>query len=371
MSGPLLEQLTDSPLGRVLELARWAPSGDNTQPWRFEIVDARRFNVHAHDTRDWCVYDWDGRASQIAVGALLETIAIAASGQGMRAEFVRRPNAPETDPVVDVMLIPEERILPSPLIPFITTRTTQRRAMYSTPLTAKQKRQLEAAAGPRYRVVWVEETIAKWRMAKLLYKNASIRLTIPEAYEVHRRIIEWDARFSIDRIPDQAVGLDPESLKLMRWAMRSWERVRILNRYFAGTLLPRVQLDLIPALRCGAHFALIADNPMSAIDDYIAGGRAVQRLWLTSAKLGLQFQPEMTPLVFAGYVGVSKNFTAVPSARRTAAALATELKHLFGPKAVGNGVFMGRLGQGQPPTARSLRKELGELVLSKEAATKD
>lgn len=23
---------------KILDLARWAPSGDNTQPWRFEIV---------------------------------------------------------------------------------------------------------------------------------------------------------------------------------------------------------------------------------------------------------------------------------------------------------------------------------------------
>ena len=26
-------------LVKILDLARWAPSGDNTQPWRFEIVD--------------------------------------------------------------------------------------------------------------------------------------------------------------------------------------------------------------------------------------------------------------------------------------------------------------------------------------------
>ena len=29
-------------LTRILELGRWAPSGDNTQPWRFEIVDDER-----------------------------------------------------------------------------------------------------------------------------------------------------------------------------------------------------------------------------------------------------------------------------------------------------------------------------------------
>lgn len=32
-----------SVIRQILELARWAPSGDNTQCWRFELVDASRF----------------------------------------------------------------------------------------------------------------------------------------------------------------------------------------------------------------------------------------------------------------------------------------------------------------------------------------
>ena len=73
----------------VLELARWAPSGDNAQPWRFEIVDDATLIVHGFDTRAHCVYDLDGRASQIAQGALLETIRIAATGQGLGQVYPR------------------------------------------------------------------------------------------------------------------------------------------------------------------------------------------------------------------------------------------------------------------------------------------
>src|SRR5437667_416717 len=56
---------------QILELARWAPSGDNTQPWRFEVLSDDHFVVHGFDTRDWCIYDIDGRPSQLALGALL------------------------------------------------------------------------------------------------------------------------------------------------------------------------------------------------------------------------------------------------------------------------------------------------------------
>lgn len=361
-SAPSLGDLGNSPLGRILNLARWAPSGDNTQPWQFEIVDPQHFNVHAHDTRDWCVYDLDGRASQIAVGALLETIAIAATGEAMQAEFSRRADAPETNPVIEVRLVANAEVTPSALIPLIETRTTQRRPMSSEPLSAQQKQELEDAIGPGYRLVWIEGAAKKWRMATLLYRNAGIRLTIPEAYEVHRRIIEWDARFSTDRIPDQAVGLDAATLKLMRWAMKSWGRVQLLNRYLAGTVLPRLQLDLIPGLRCGAHFALIADNPLRSLDDYIAGGRAVQRLWLAATGAQLQFQPEMTPVIFAGYVREGIRFTRVEAALQEAAALRQGLDDILGADAALRTVFAGRMGYGRAPAARSLRLPLSRLL---------
>jgi hypothetical protein len=42
-----------------------------------------------------------------------------------------------------------------------------------------------------------------------MFNNAKLRLTIPEAYEGYRRIIERNACFSANCIPDQALRLDP------------------------------------------------------------------------------------------------------------------------------------------------------------------
>ena len=72
---------------QVLDLARWAPSGDNTQPWRFEVLSEQSAHVHGYDTRDTCVYDLDGHASQLSHGALIENIVIAATRFGARADW--------------------------------------------------------------------------------------------------------------------------------------------------------------------------------------------------------------------------------------------------------------------------------------------
>ncbi len=357
-------QSTDTTaMERVLDLARWAPSGDNTQPWRFEITGEQSCVVHGSDTRDWCVYDLQGHASQIAVGALLETISIAASGEGMTAEIIRRPDTPETAPRFDVRLVNADDPVRDPLHPFIKERVTQRRPFSSDPLTLADKQRLEAALPPGYRLLWIEGDAPRKRMAKLLFLNAHIRLTIPEAYRVHKDIIQWNAQFSEDRIPDQAVGLDPVALKLMKWAMKSWDRVRFLNRYLAGTWMPRIQLDYLPGLKCAAHFLLVGETKPEGIDDYLAAGRSLQRFWLACTSVGLQFQPEMTPLIFSGYVAGGIEFTRNAEARDNAGRLRDELQRLVGGRDVlERGVFLGRIGYGAAPKSRSLRFPLSRLI---------
>jgi hypothetical protein len=346
------------PIAEILELARWAPSGDNTQPWRFEIIDDHHLVVHAFDTRDHCVYDLDGHPSQIAHGALLETLAIAASAHGLRAEFKRSLDSPATHPDYSVDLIPDRALTPDPLLPQIRQRSVQRRPMRTTPLKAAQKQALQDAVGKLYTVRWFEGGPQRWRLAKLMFDNAKLRLTLPEAYPVHRNIIEWNARFSDDKVPDQALGLDAMTLKLMRWVMTSWRRVEFFNTYLAGHLTPRIEMDLVPGLFCAAHFAILAQESPETADDYVDAGRAVQRFWLTATGLGLQLQPEMTPLIFSRYVREARAFSHQPGAMGTAAKLARRLSRQLPDKSMERAVFLGRVGNGRPPVSRSLRLSL-------------
>lgn len=346
---------------QILDAARWAPSGDNSQPWRFELSSDEHVVVHAFDTRRHCVYDLEGRASQLSVGALLETMRIAASAHRRSLQVTRRSDAHDEHPVFDVRCILQAGLQADPLAASIRQRSVQRKALTTQPLTAAQIAQLEAAVAPGYTVRWFQSPGERMRLAWLAARSAKIRLTIPEAYAVHRDIIEWDAQFSDERVPDQALGADAFTVKSMRWAMTSWERVRFMNRWFGGTLAPRLQLDLLPGLRCAAHFALIAGKPPEGIDDYLAAGAAVQRFWLTATDLGLQLQPQYTPLVFADYARKGTPFTRVAGARERAHRIAVMLAETLGKSSAEAAVFLGRVGHGTAATSRSLRLSLDRL----------
>lgn len=347
-------------LRQVLELARWAPSGDNTQCWRFEIVADDHFVVHGFDTREHCVYDLDGHPSQISFGALLETVSIAASAHGMRADVTRRRDCIETRPEFDVRLVADATVSPSPLLGAIKTRTVQRRPMRTRPLTDADKAALEACVGDAYAITWMEGFSAKFAAARLMFNNARLRLTMPEAFETHRRIIDWGVSRSADKVPDQALGVDAATLKLMKWAMMSWKRMATMNA-LTGTWAPRLQMDLVPGLACAAHFVLKAREQPVTIDDYVQAGRAVQRFWLTLTARGLYMQPEMTPLIFSKYVREQTSFTAATKLHGQAAKLREQADRLIFTDALFP-VYMGRLGAGPAPAARSERRSVDELL---------
>jgi nitroreductase len=357
-----MEQHLDATLEHILDLARWAPSGDNTQPWRFEVLDERRLVVHGHDTRDHCVYDLDGHPSQMSIGALLETMAIAASTFQLEMRVMRHNDTPDTRPTFSIEFIPAPHLEPDPLADAILPRSVQRRALSRRALTAAEKSALHIALPEGYRVHWLEGS-RRGAAARLMFRNAKLRLTMPEAHRVHKAVIEWNARYSEDRMPDQALGADPMTTKLMRWVMQDWNRVHFFNTWLAGTLAPRLQMDLIPGLACAAHFVLVAERRPQRMDDYIAAGRAMQRFWLTATAQGLQLQPEMTPLIFSRYVREGRVFSATPGMQERAEELSRQGAALVGPQDWEAAVFMGRIGAGEPATSRSLRRPLRDLLV--------
>ena len=350
------------PIGAILDLARWAPSGDNTQPWRFEIVGEHHFVVHGFDTREHCVYDIDGRPSQMSIGGLLETVHITASGYKLSADIRLRADASEVAPKFDVFLRPAPEVRSHPLLAFVRERCVQRRPLRTRPLSMTEKGVLESAAGPGYRIDWIEGWRNRLEMARILFANGKVRLTMPEAYAVHRDAIEWGVRFSEDRIPDQAVGLDPLTVHIMRWAMKSWKRVDFVNSLPGGTLGPRIQLDFLPALSCAAHLVIRADRAPDSLAEWVEAGRAMQRVWLTATSLGLQMQPETTPLIFRAYVKGRRRLSRVDRVNGLAAELAERLERLIGAQVLEGAVFLARVGAGPKAGSRSLRLPLHALV---------
>lgn len=356
----------DEILFRILTLARWASSGDNVQPWRFEILSDRHVVVHGMDTRKNVVYDRCGSASQMASGILLETIRIAASGFGLRSSFSSNTNDPENEhPLYDVRFEPS-RIEEDILFPFIEKRFVNRLPMRTSPLKNEEKSFLmnESITSDqgRYEIVWLESLSEKLSMMEICRLSGKIRLESPKAHSVHRDTIDWGSSVSFDKIPDQSLGISPFLLPMVRWAMAEKRRTDWLNRIPGGTFFPRFQTDIFPSVACAAHFVILASHPRRTLMDQIDAGRSVCRFWLAATSLGLHIQPEMAPVIFRSYCLAGEPFSDDSGLFDMAKKLSVLMDRLIGREDRPDILFMGRIGRGKAPSSRAHRLPLRDLL---------
>jgi molybdopterin/thiamine biosynthesis adenylyltransferase len=354
-----------STMERILDLARWAPSGDNAQPWRFAISGdtAVTITINPHDPSD--VYDYaQGRPTLISAGFLIETLRIAASGFGRRLRWRHHIGA-QGATVIDAELTPDAAIERDSLLPMVTARSVDRRPYRTTALAPAQKAALTAALGEDLTIRWFETQAERLQIARLNARATDIRLRIPEAYRVHQVILDWERDFSPTGVPVAAVGLNPLAVQAMRWLMRDWTLMDAANRYFGTTLSSRLELDLVPGYFSAAHFVVLPKRPAD-MDDPVATlriGQALQRFWLTAAQMGLVMQPALATICFALYGKAGTVFTQDATILRKAAGLAKALDEVV-PGGASEIAFIGRLGtpRSRRIQARSVRRPLSELM---------
>ena len=377
-----------APLHAILDAARWAPSGDNAQTWRFEAVGPDEVVVHLATEAGANVYEYrGGEPSLLSGGMLLQSLRIAATAQGRDTEWTLEhagerpgdpsPASPRPDPGattlrshldlyrIRVRFPPRPGLAPDPLLPTLPLRSVDRRPYRLRRLERRERAALEAALGPDVRVDWHEGLVARRRFAGLGQRATDIRLRIREAFQVHQRVIDWTRRDSPTGIPAQAVGLDPLTLRTMRWAMQSWDRMNGLNR-LTGTMAAAMQLDLGPGLRCAGFFCLRPTVPIGEADRparLLRAGEAIQRFWLTATALGLALQPNLATLIFAHYGQAGLPFTEDAAVRAKAARLAQAFRDVTGAEP-DSMVFLGRIGEPhrRPSAARSGRRSMAELM---------
>lgn len=359
---------TGTEIEQILDVARWAPSGDNNQPWRFEIIDADRVRIYVDVDPEADVYDYNnGQPTLLSAGFLIETIKIAASAHG-RAVWWTYGGVTDNRHTIEVELTKAPGIVEDALFPYVPLRSVNRRPFRTTSLTRDQRQALGEALGDQLEIRWHETFKDRWRIAKVNGLATDIRLRIPEAFRVHKRILDWDRpNTSPTGVPVNAIGLDKGTLKIMRWAMHDWKRMDRMNRMPGGTLAARLQMDYLPGLACAGHFSIVrkdaADGDLGAAD-FIKMGQSLQRFWLTATKLGLDLQPSLAPLCFADYARRQIDFTDDPNIRELAAGLAGKIDALR-HNGAGELIFLGRIGlpRSRNVGSRSVRRPLEELLV--------
>jgi molybdopterin/thiamine biosynthesis adenylyltransferase/nitroreductase len=328
-ANPALLGTANRTLLEILDRARWAPSGDNAQPWRFHILDETTVEITLHvPAMAENPYEYNrGQPTLIATGGLLETMRIAAGAHGRELTYSIDSDTADL-PTLTVTFDRSQTVAPDPLDRYLAVRSVDRTPYRTRPLDRETHKALINAAGPEFVMDVYETRRQRMACARMCAMATDIRLRIPETFEIHRAIIDWKQDFSTWGIPAKSIGLDRATRNVMRWALARRKRTERLNRSPGGTTLAQFQMDLLPGLRSAAYFTLtpavdaVDEDRHAEIETALRCGAAFQRIWLTATSLGLVMQPAFAPLCFADHARADRPFTTDAKMRAKAAALA-------------------------------------------------
>lgn len=277
---------------KILEHAVNAPSGNNSQPWKFEVRGNKIYILNISDS-DATPYNFDQKGSYIAHGALIENISIIAAkcGYEVRIELFPDKNNPDN---IAIITLEEGVVKEDPLFDYIIDRATNRRMYKKVPLRQEHRSEIlktEEEVVDGGKIILIED---RGEIEKLAESLALHERLIFENKMIHNIVfssILWSEKENAEKrkglyiktkFPDMPAFLLPAMKIFGKWSV-----VGILNKIgFPEKIHKQSTASCISSsILC----AILVNNEES--ENYLRGGRLLQRVWLKSTKLGLSIQP--------------------------------------------------------------------------------
>ena len=340
---------------KIIEAGTKAPSGDNCQPWRFKVA-GNKIEVYNVPERDQSLYNFRQNASLVALGGLIENMAIMSFDLGYTLQISLLPDADETNLVARCILEPVNEKAASFLGNYIKQRTTNRKPYEDLPLTNDQINNIlsitKELTGSEVRLAAKSED--RQALSNLLSRNEKIVLENKGLHNFlfnHIRWTEDEEKQKKDGLYIKTLELGPPQTVGFR-LFRYWPVAKILNSLGVANKVAAENAGIY--YRSAAFAAFIIPNSTSI--DFLNAGRLMQRVWLKITALGLSAQP-LTGITFLHQrllAGEDAMFTG--EQKEIIKNSYQGVADIFGAKSGAIATIL-RLGRGGAPSATSSRLE--------------
>lgn len=258
----------------LIECARKAPSGHNTQPWKFEYID-NCIIIHPDFSRALPVVDSDNHALYISLGCALENLIIAASQKGYKS-VVQYPEEPRNG--LTVQLEKSNAVPADDLFNFISERQVNR-SKYS-------KRKIS------------DDTLQKLHSS---FSFEGISLTLLNGSEEFERIIPLiiegnNLQFENKQFVNELTSWfrysksEAEKTKDGLWtaAMGLPNMGKLIGNFVMQTFVsPNSEAKRLKKILEHTQGLAIFSADENEVESWIKTGRAFQRFGLTATKYGI------------------------------------------------------------------------------------
>ena len=342
----------------LVELARLAPSADNTQPSRMEW-DGLDLSVCYHSARvSGKTFPAESPATLLAVGALIENLMVVAEAWhlGPQLTLASAPGADSRIPYAHLRFQSDGQPASDADTAAIVARHTDRGPYKTTSLPDAICSQLADRSLNSARSWFSQTTSARKSAANLVNRASRIRFRTREVHEWLGKSLRFSpaAVATGDGLDVATLALPPGGSAFLR-LIADWQRLSMLNHFGAYRLLAAI--DSAPIRRGPGLLAIIAtDDARGALD----AGRLLARQWTWLNQQGIAVHPYY---VVADQLERVKRGTVPPELTDLAREVAAGSEDLFGLQTGETLHMLLRVGYSRSPPKRSLRLPVGELFL--------
>lgn len=276
---------------QIIHSANQAPSGGNSQPWKFSVKD-NIIDVIALPERDHPVLNFRNRGTYIAHGALMENVKITAEAFSYEPKF---DLFPQEDILVRIILKKSSTgVKDNDLYEAISQRHSNRKPYKKDLITEENQKYLfkEINQFPRCNLVIVEGEQIRL-VAENLAFDSVIFLQNQLLHELLFREILWKEEEQKHRpgLYVKTLELTPPKALVFR-LLKNWKIVQFFNKIKFPQKI--YEENTRTASSAGLVGAVVLSNEDT---HFIDAGRLMENIWLRTTKLGLGFHL-MTGIVF-------------------------------------------------------------------------
>lgn len=278
---------------KIIEAGVQAPSGDNTQPWKFKIENNRILIYNLPD-KDNLYLNFKQSGSLIAHGALIENIHIASMHYGYKITENLFPGV-EKNLVAELKLEKREK-KKSIYYPYIFQRHTNRKTYSDKEVPADFK---DFVRKDRYEGIRSYLICKLDKMTEVAEKASNAEVVILENKTLHKFLFD-DVVWTKSENYKKKSGLYINTMefnpiqKLLFFLASYWTLMRIGIYLKLPKFIAKEDTKLYSS---GGCIGLITTKNTTP-EGFLGVGRELQRIWLEATRRGLSLQPVSAILFF-------------------------------------------------------------------------
>ena len=349
----------DAMLEKLIAAAIRAPSGDNTQPWRFVLHrDSTRIAVYMDEARDPSPMNAGQRMSRMACGAAVENMLRMAQAGGWEATLEAGSGAALA--VISLKRAAQDGQTNERVEETLAGRVTNRRTYEGRPIgadvLARLKSETPVLEGVSTHWICGQDRVSG--LAGVIGRGDAIMFGERSLRGAFLSNVRFDAPYHAEV---------EEGLSLACLEASAAERIGMRTLFrgadwiLKGTGATRIFASRARKLVESASGLCVVVAPDASTIPHmdLLVGRAMQRAWLALHAEGLAVQPMMSLLVLENLLDQGKPELIASLGREKLATLRSEFRVLIPEVGSGRPAFLMRFGFAPSPSGRTGRRPVG------------